>query len=65
MTNNVIPTGRKTIPTRKKTGRTVLAVKTGCHAVIRCCLKGESKRKCLIIIIFLSALLYSVKIIGK
>ena len=45
VTNNVIPTGRKTIPTRKKTGSTVLAVKTGCHAFIRCCLNGESKRE--------------------
>jgi len=41
----VIPRGRKTTPTKKKIGKTVEAVNTGCHAFKRCCLKGESKQK--------------------
>lgn len=44
-TSRAIPTGRKTIPIRKNTGRTVEAVRIGCHAGSFCCLNFESKIK--------------------
>lgn len=40
--NNAIPTGINAIPITKNVGKTVPAVKTGCQAGKRCCLKAES-----------------------
>jgi len=37
-----MPRGIKMIPTRKNVGRTVMGVRSGCHAFRRCCLKAES-----------------------
>ena len=42
VTNRPIPIGKKTIPMKKKTGRTDDAVRIGCHAFSLCCLKSES-----------------------
>lgn len=39
------PTGINNIPIIKKVGRTVPAVKTGCQAGKRCCLKAESMKR--------------------
>ena len=44
-TSNVIPKGKKITAVKKKIGKTVDAVKTGCHAFICCCLNGESMNK--------------------
>ena len=41
-TSKTAPKGTKTTPTMKNTGRAVEAVKIGCHAFNRCCLKGVS-----------------------
>ena len=38
-----IPMGMKAMPITKKVGRTVPAVRMGCHAGNLCCLKAESE----------------------
>ena len=42
VTRSPMPRGIKMIPTRKNVGRTVMGVRSGCHAFRRCCLKAES-----------------------
>lgn len=43
--SKAIPTGINASPIMKKVGRTVPAVRTGCQAGKRCCLKLESAEK--------------------
>ena len=43
-TSKTAPIGTNIIPTMKKTGSAVEAVKIGCHAFNRCCLNGVSEK---------------------
>jgi hypothetical protein len=41
-TSKTAPSATNKMPTEKKRGKTVLAVRTGCHAGKRCCFNAVS-----------------------